>query len=335
MLSFLKVTKNERIQHYCSTISARGIGNQGALPWKSRTDMEYFKKITTDTPPLLNLFNIVIMGRKTFESIPKTHRPLAQRLNIVISRNHRERLEKEYKNSIIVCDSFNSAIARMQEIKHYSAWVIGGKSIYNQAFKHPYLYQVYYNMIKPKDGKDDYTCDLYLRLPQMQASVMNICGNVTMCRGYIQDNEIEYCKMLSDILMNGQMKRGRNGDVLTLFSKQIDMDVEHSFPLLTCKKMFWRGIVEELLFFIRGNTNTKLLEDKKINIWRLNTTKSFIEQKNLNYSEGDMGPMYGFQWRHYGSKYTGCTSDYKEKGIDQLQKLIEQIKKIQTVVGIF
>ena len=60
------------------------------------------------------------------------------------------------------------------------------------------------------------------------------------------------------------------------------------FPLLTTKKMFWRGIVEELLFFIRGDTNTKLLEEKKINIWKGNTNKQF-RRYAVDYKEGEMG----------------------------------------------
>ena len=87
--------------------------------------------------------------------------------------------------------------------------------------------------------------------------------------------------------------------------------------------MFLRGIIEELLFFIRGDTNTKLLSDKKIRIWEGNTSKEFLSKSNLNYNEGEMGPMYGYQWRYFNKPYN-CNT--KEKGIDQLSNLIEEIK---------
>ena len=90
--------------------------------------------------------------------------------------------------------------------------------------------------------------------------------------------------------------------------------------------MFWKGIVEELLFFIRGDTNSKHLEDKKVNIWKGNTTQEFIDNLGLPYNEGDMGPMYGFNWRHFGAEYNGCNMDYKGKGFDQLTKVVEEIK---------
>ena len=96
----------------------------------------------------------------------------------------------------------------------------------------------------------------------MERHLVSRHGNIELRMGKVYDSEIKYCNLLTDILTNGNMKTGRNGKVLTLFSRHIDLNVEHNFPLLTCKKMFWRGIVEELLFFIRGDTNTKKLEEK-------------------------------------------------------------------------
>jgi dihydrofolate reductase/thymidylate synthase len=309
-----------------SISSNGGIGYNNKLPWNFSTDLRYFREITKRVPYLLNLQNIVIMGRNTFESLPESNKPLEGRINIVISKNMKEKIEKKYK-SVIVCDSFISAINRIQTIKHYNAWVIGGRTIYNQAFKHSLLHKIYYNVIYPTREMDMFLCDTYLKLPSLSNIVTSKKGNIEFNVCKIYDNEIKYCSLLSDILTNGSMKEGRNGNVLTLFSKHIKLNVEKSFPLITGKKMFWRGIVEELLFFIKGNTNTKLLEDKKINIWKLNTNKDFLNSRKLNYEEGDMGPMYGFLWRHYGSLYKGCDEKYDGKGIDQLQLLIDGIKQ--------
>ena len=86
--------------------------------------------------------------------------------------------------------------------------------------------------------------------------------------------------------------------------------------------MFHRGIFEELLFFLQGKTDTKILEDKKVMIWHDNTTQEFIDNNNKQLQKYDMGPMYGFQWRHYGAEYKGCNQKYENLGIDQLTQVI-------------
>jgi thymidylate synthase len=78
-----------------------------------------------------------------------------------------------------------------------------------------------------------------------------------------------------------------------------------------------------LIFFINGHTNSKLLEKKNVNIWKDNTTRDFLDNRGLHhYVVGDMGPMYGYNWRHFGSKYNGCINK-NNGGYDQLYNLIE------------
>lgn len=139
-------------------------------------------------------------------------------------------------------------------------------------------------------------------------------------------DEQNYLKLLSHILEQ-KPKGGRNGLTRSLFGPQLEFQLNRNgapiLPLLTTKKMFLKGIVEELLFFIRGNTNTKDLENKGVNIWRGNTSLEFLKSRNLDYKEGDMGPMYGFNWRHFGegTNYNGCECKYQ--GYDQLRELIK------------
>mmetsp|Transcript_48682 Transcript_48682/g.35844 ORF Transcript_48682/g.35844 Transcript_48682/m.35844 type:complete len:83 (-) Transcript_48682:549-797(-) len=79
-------------------------------------------------------------------------------------------------------------------------------------------------------------------------------------------------------------------------------DLAHSFPLLTTKDVFWRGVAEELIWFVNGNTNAKLLSDKKIRIWDGNASREFLDKNGLtDREEWDLGPVYGFQWRHFGA----------------------------------
>ena len=97
----------------------------------------------------------------------------------------------------------------------------------------------------------------------------------------------------------------------------------HYSPLNEC---FWRGIVEELLWFISGNTNSNTLRDKNVHIWDANGSTEFLKKRGLNYSQGDLGPVYGFQWRHFGANYKTCNDNYDKQGIDQLANIIKTIK---------
>ena len=136
--------------------------------------------------------------------------------------------------------------------------------------------------------------------------------------------EMGYLNLLRDVFEKGFLREGRNGYTKSIFHTSLSFNLkEEGFPLLTTKKMFLRGIVEELIFFLKGQTNSKILEEKKINIWKGNTSKEFLEKMKLDYPEGEMGPMYGFQWRHFNAPYP---LDEKDSGIDQLLNLIEKIK---------
>lgn len=136
-----------------------------------------------------------------------------------------------------------------------------------------------------------------------------------------------YLDLLEEILQEGDYRKGRNGGTSSLFGKTLTFNLKNEFPLLTTKRVFFRGVVEELLFFLRGDTNTKILENNKINIWKGNTSKEFLESRNLPYQEGDMGPMYGFNWLHFGTEYNGCDYDYKGEGMNQLEKVIRLLKE--------
>ena len=98
------------------------------------------------------------------------------------------------------------------------------------------------------------------------------------------------------------------------------------FPLLTTKRVFWRGVAEELLWFVKGCTNGKELGDKGIHIWDGNGSREFLDSRGLSHrEEGDLGPVYGFQWRHFGAEYADMHADYTGKGVDQLKDCIHKI----------
>jgi dihydrofolate reductase/thymidylate synthase len=140
--------------------------------------------------------------------------------------------------------------------------------------------------------------------------------------------DVVYLEALKDVLETGEIRKTRNATTISKFGIKLDFDVKETFPLLTTKKMFWKGIVEELLWFLRSDTDSKILEKKGVNIWKGNSSKEYLESIRLhNREEGDCGPIYGFQWRHFNAEYIDCHTDYSGKGHDQLQKIIDEIKK--------
>ena len=149
----------------------------------------------------------------------------------------------------------------------------------------------------------------------------------------LQDNTQEYVYLnaLKDILQNGKKRETRNATTISKFGITLNFDISTSFPLLTTKRMFWKGIYEELLWFIKGDTNSKNLESKGVNIWTGNSSRNYLDSIRLNtYADGDCGPIYGFQWRHYNADYEGFNKDYTGQGIDQLQGCIDLIKNDPT-----
>ena len=100
--------------------------------------------------------------------------------------------------------------------------------------------------------------------------------------GIVNHNiEMQYLGTLYDIIISGHQRETRNGITQSKFMKTLTCDLADGFPLLTTKKMFWKGIVEELLFFIRGQTNTNILTNKKVHIWTDNTRQSFLKKRKL------------------------------------------------------
>lgn len=123
------------------------------------------------------------------------------------------------------------------------------------------------------------------------------------------------------------MDRTQVGTV-SIFGAQMRFNLRDDvFPLLTTKRVFWRAVAEELLWFIKGNTNAKDLQAKDVHIWDGNSTREFLDKNGFkDREEGDLGPIYGFQWRHCGAEYTNCNDNYEGKGVDQLKEVIERIK---------
>mmetsp|Transcript_24153 Transcript_24153/g.29740 ORF Transcript_24153/g.29740 Transcript_24153/m.29740 type:complete len:559 (+) Transcript_24153:128-1804(+) len=146
---------------------------------------------------------------------------------------------------------------------------------------------------------------------------------------HVNPEEMQYLEMIQDIIENGVERGDRTGTgTLSKFGTQMRFSLrDGTLPLLTTKRTFWRGVAEELLWFVQGNTNANDLAAKDIHIWDGNGSREFLDSRNLEHrEEGDLGPVYGFQWRHFGAKYVDMHTDYTGQGVDQLAECIDKIK---------
>lgn len=141
------------------------------------------------------------------------------------------------------------------------------------------------------------------------------------------NDENQYLDLIKNVLQNGFMENGRNGNVKTLFGATMRFDLTNNkIPLLTTKKLAWKTCLKELLWFISGKTDNKILKNNNVKIWNQNASREFLDSRGLtNLKEDDLGPVYGHQWRHFNATYDTCESDYTGKGVDQLKYIIDSL----------
>lgn len=311
-----------------------GIGKNNRLPWNFSKDREFFKDITSKHEILSGINtskNILIMGKNTFASFD--YKPLPNRQFYIISASTNP-CDFIKTDNIMFFSCFYDAYCKACQEHFCDIWVVGGTGIYNCALRHFACNKVYLTEIQ-NIFRTDVSINLKNYLIEWKNSI-SICDvnklnnleyELIFKEGTLRKNiELQYLECLYDVLKSGERKITRNAITYSKFNITLTHNLEDGFPLLTTKKMFWKGIVEELLFFIRGDTDTKLLSDKGIKIWEGNTTKEFISKMGLPYKEGTMGPMYGYQWRYFNKPYLQ-TSDNNYHGVDQIKKIINEIKE--------
>ena len=331
------------------------IGKGGDIPWHNSSDLKWFKETTMEHP--------VIMGRKTFESIGK---PLPGRTNIVVSRS--KDLWQD-KAGVRVCDSLESAIEFAKTIDK-EIFIIGGASIYKYALDNNLVDKLYVDFLSEEvNDADSFFPDLFLfddwfeegRPLEIEPRKAYVMTYVKM-HGMNNHVDEQYLNLVNDILEHGVEKDTRAGKTLSVFGKQLRFNLKEGLPMLTTKKMFAKGVIHELLWFLKGDTNIKYLVDNGVHIWDddayryflektkgvsyLNLTKEqFLEEvKNKStrkklfekyyydqlpeekkqnwipqtinddgYRCGDLGPVYGKQWRNWN-------------GVDQVKELISKLR---------
>ncbi len=125
------------------------------------------------------------------------------------------------------------------------------------------------------------------------------------------EGEAGYLGLLNYVLENGIKRDDRTGTgTIASFGHQLRFDLRKGFPLLTTKKVHLRSIIHELLWFLKGETNTKYLTDNKVTIW-----DEWADE------QGNLGPIYGQQWRDFGGETLG-----KGQGVDQISELLKRLK---------
>ena len=148
-------------------------------------------------------------------------------------------------------------------------------------------------------------------------------------------DENQYLSLIKDILEEGEERKGRNGTTKSVFGAAMHFDLsDNKMPILTTKKVAWKTCLKELLWFVRGSTDNKQLQDVNARIWNDNATREFLDSRGLfHLEENDLGPVYGHQWRFFNAEYKTKQHDYTGKGVDQLQNVIDQLKNPETRVS--
>lgn len=312
------------------------IGLNNEIPWKISKDMKYFKKITTETK-CDDKYNSVIMGYNTWKSLNIPFLP--KRYNFVIDKNVKTVIHSAKHKLLYYVPDFETALDYSKKIKEQGTieniFLIGGAKLYNENLEHKSLHYVYVTNIKNLKLKDG------LKINKLNDKYKLISGVTDSEDKYkleflkykyepdYKHEEYQYYDVIRDILDNGESCDDRtNVGTYSVFGRQFKWDLSTHFPLLTTKRMYFKGIVEELLWFLRGETDNKLLNERKVRIWDGNSSREFLDNQGLTHlREGDIGKSYGFQFRHFGGDYTDCETDYSGIGYDQFMNVIKMIKE--------
>ena len=334
------------------------IGEGDDLLIQSKKDLKNFQMITTGKGRSEDDHqNIVIMGHKTWLSIPESKRPLRDRYNIVLSKNH----SLEENSNTKLCRSLDEAFYSCKDFNG-EIFVIGGTQIFNECLNYKDdLHNIYVTKFDdnyhPRDTTHSFPIRLFdnMKLIDKSDKMHEMCSRPHIDnreKGFLQDylsetytksisftfdtyqnkNEIneeeyQYLNLLNKVLEEGLETESRNSKVFSLFGERMVYDLSKGFPLLTTKRVGYKTVLRELLWFINGSTSNQELVDRNVHIWTANSSREFLDSRGLDYEEGDLGPVYGFQWRHFGAEYISHDTNYRGKGIDQLQNVIDLIKK--------
>jgi len=339
-----------------------GIGQSKSIPWNLKGDLANFKRLTISPDPAEAGLNIVVMGRATYDSLPKSVKPLPGRFNVIITNNE-ALLANNHLNPDAVFytswDKLEVSLADLAATHKFTGqvYIIGGAEIYKLALDTLAINTAFITEVYQTDKKDMTRYDKFFPAYDMLDWVAGPNKfNLIEVSSFISEKDIQYryltfktrmppgldCRWKSPeadqylAIMKQIMERGvERGDrtqtgTLSLFGTMQRYDLRDTFPLCTTKRMFFRAIYEELALYLSGRTDNKILQDAGIHIWDGNTSREFLDKRGLgHYPEGDMGETYGFNFRHYGAKYEDCKKELPldgSVGYDQVANIIHLLK---------
>ena len=257
------------------------------------------------------------MGRKTWISIPKKFRPLSNRLNVVLTRN--EDFEKEVPSSVLVAKSLSEALSEKILEKALpegqllgDVFVIGGASVYKQSIAS--CDKLYLTKVRKQ-----FECDTFFEYDSKAFELKSSSGVLMdsdtpyefltyerrdeskgspLKKQKMAHEEYQYLALIKDIIESGITRQDRTGTgTISKFGATMRYSLrDNVIPVLTTKRVFWRGVAEELFWFVSGCTDNRVLQEKNIHIWDGNGSKEFLQKRGLGHRrEGDLGPVYGFR----------------------------------------
>jgi len=286
-----------------------GIGRDGTIPWYNREDLQFFQRITTSGKST-NRKNALICGTKTYETM-KNINPV-NRTFFVVGNNHYPSIQ----------DALNNI-----DLSYTDIFFVGGAQIYQEC---QYLVdEMYITHIK-----GNFNCDTHFKpdFSHFQLFSKTNCMTLTISHYKSLNTDETYNNLCYKVLDEGISKDDRTGTgTISIFGHHMKFSLK-TLPVITTKKVYLKGVIEELIWFLKGDVNSKTLETKGVGIWKGNSSREFLDNSRLDdYIEGECGPIYGFQWRHWNAPYHGPSNEYyknkyKDKGIDQIHSIINTIK---------
>jgi thymidylate synthase len=340
------------------------MGRNGAMPWNNKADLKWFKDTTTGHP--------VIMGRKTYEAIGH---PLKNRTNIVVTTSYNDLWAENA--GVRVYGNLEDALKFAKTIDE-EVFIIGGSSIYNYALEHDLVDRVYIDLLaEDVPDADTFFPNIItdndwdeigpaIEIENRKAYAIQY----VKIRGRENNVDSQYLNLVNRIIKEGAEKDTRAGKTRSLFGEHLRFNLKEGLPMLTTKKMFSKGVIHELLWFLKGDTNIKYLVDNGVHIWdddayrhyltlvdkhnritqkeplkdwfirpqlsKLSKEefmekvkegaemwivvdeKAYIMSYQPNafeyvYKFGDLGPVYGHQWRNW-------------LGVDQVKEVVEKLR---------
>ena len=306
-----------------------GIGNSCEMPmWGIPEVVERFDKMTTG--------KMVVMGRKTFENLGG--RPLRCRHNVVVSRTLDPILKKDHATTttMVVIDNADKILLDDE------SFVIGGASMFRKFLG--VSKRIYATLIEREFEADLFFPTTKFGMYRLEHVGQREWSDLSHCFyrfvtyklvGRMSD-EASYLDLAREIVSTNSTRPDRTGmGTFSIFGRQLKFDISESIPLMTTRCLGIKTILRELLWMLRGSSDSKELERDGVRIWAGNTSRAFLDARGLtSYAEGETGPLYGWSLRHFGAEYDsskknstcGFDSGF-DCGFDQLDALVKGLRE--------